>query len=80
MAALTSSKSRVLVQQCAQLLIDAGADVNSRSEDGLSPIFLAVKDNRVPIVDVLVFHGADISVKDSSGRTVKKRSNTFGLK
>lgn len=71
MAALTSSRSRVLVQQCAQLLVDAGADVSCRSEDGLTPLLLAVKDNRVPVVDLLVFHGADLDATDNSGRTVR---------
>ncbi|KAI5796870.1 hypothetical protein FPQ18DRAFT_303050 [Pyronema domesticum] len=49
--------------------IDKGIDVNTRSEDGTSPIHYAVMCNNLEAVKLLVSFGADINCKTNAGRT-----------
>ena len=49
-----------------EMLIDAGADLNARDEDGKTPIFEA---NDAPVVAALVRRGADPNARDSGGQT-----------
>ncbi|KAI2858584.1 hypothetical protein CBS147321_4988 [Aspergillus niger] len=48
--------------ETAQILIDAGANVNSRADLGVTPLFLAVQSNRLDLVKLLVDKGAEINV------------------
>ncbi len=51
-----------------QILIDKGANVNYRDkENGNTPIFNAVIENRTEIVKLLISHGADLHLKDHEG-------------
>jgi len=50
-------------------LIQARADVNSRSKDGLSPLHCAVMAVNLPAVARLVKAGADVNALDSWGYT-----------
>ena len=50
--------------------IKAGADVNERAPEGITPLMAAAQDNTNPeIIDVLIKAGADVNEKDSLGRT-----------
>jgi ankyrin repeat protein len=50
-----------------RLLVDAGANVNARSEDGQTPLLIAAAYfGASPVVRLLLDHGADPSVKVSS--------------
>jgi hypothetical protein len=49
--------------------IDKGVDINTRSEDGTSPIHYAVMCNNLEAVKLLVSFGADINCKTNAGRT-----------
>ena len=52
------------------LLIAAGADVNSRDSKGRTPIFFACKNHHLDDIRTLIAHGADVNAKDRIGQTV----------
>ena len=54
-------------------LLAKGADVNSRNENGYTPLFLAVDRGRMQIVQLLLDRGADASVRNNDGNTVGVR-------
>ena len=45
--------------ECAELLIQAGADVNERAADGLSALVIAAQSNHGDFAELLLDHGAD---------------------
>lgn len=49
-------------------LINKGANVNERDEDGRTPLHLATEKN-LEMVQFLVDHGAEINAKDNDGVT-----------
>ena len=53
----------------AQLLIDKGADVNVRNEDGWTPLIKAASANLPEVTRVLLTHHADLDVVDRLDRT-----------
>lgn len=53
-------------EEAVGALIDLGADVNKRNEEGETPLAFACKNGNVSIVDELISHGAKINVTDSS--------------
>jgi ankyrin repeat protein len=50
-------------------LIARGDDVNSRDEDGYTPLHLAAGNNSLDVARLLVDSGADINTKDEDGDT-----------
>ena len=52
---------------CAELLIDSGADIESRNKDGATPLFCAAFTGRTEIVKLLLKHGADPNARDHKG-------------
>lgn len=53
-----------------QSLISNGADVNSKNEDGLTPLHVAAVRNRGAVVKLLIDHGADVNTKTEDGQTL----------
>ncbi|CAG0909431.1 unnamed protein product, partial [Cyprideis torosa] len=47
---------------CAQLLVNAGADVNAQTANGMTPFLIAALMNHVEILRLLAHSGADISL------------------
>lgn len=72
-------------------LLEKGADVNARTvnplyPDGkpatataLTPLIAAVLENRADYVDILLRHGADPSLRDSSGRSAADYATAPGV-
>ena len=53
----------------AQLLLDAGSDVNAVDKNDITPLFMAISNNRIPMARFLIDRGANINAKDWYGRT-----------
>ena len=53
----------------ARLLIERGADPNTRSWDDQTPLHYASRDGHIEKARVLIEHGANVEVKDNNGRT-----------
>jgi ankyrin repeat protein len=56
--------------QAVKVLIGRGADVNARSEDGNTPLAIAVYEGHVEMADLLLAAGAEINAKYPGGATV----------
>lgn len=54
---------------CVKLLLEAGANVNSRNADGQTALHLACLSQSVETVDVLIKYKADITLTYRDGRT-----------
>ena len=55
--------------ELARLLIDKGADVNTRSVKGVTPLMVAAAHDNPPLIGVLVQAGADVEAKSANGKT-----------
>jgi ankyrin repeat protein len=53
----------------ARLLLDAGSDVNAVDKNDITPLFMAISNNRIPMARFLIDRGANINAKDWYGRT-----------
>lgn len=53
----------------ARVLIDSGADVNWIDGEGVTPLILAAFKNHLELVQLLLDHGADTTVRDQWDRT-----------
>ena len=49
-------------------LLEAGADVNSKNEDGQTALMMAAEHGRLRNVRALVLAGADINLVDAKGK------------
>lgn len=50
-------------------LIDGGASIDRRDDQGMTPLMLAVRTERPAMVDLLLKKGADVAARDDNGRT-----------
>ncbi|XP_054585222.1 fibronectin type 3 and ankyrin repeat domains protein 1 [Eptesicus fuscus] len=64
-------------QRVASLLIEAGADVNTKDKDGKTPLMVAVLNNHEELVQLLLDKGADASVKNEFGKGVLDMARVF---
>lgn len=55
--------------ESAQMLIDAGADINAEIEDWGSPLYAAVKNNHFDVVKLLLDRGARVDIKCTNAMT-----------
>lgn len=58
----------------ALALIEAGANVNVRDKDGVTPLMLAAERGRLQVFDALMEAGADVFAVDNSGRSILRRA------
>jgi ankyrin repeat protein len=56
--------------ETAKLLIEKGADVNAKNNNGWTPLYAAAIGDHTETVKLLIDKGADVNVKDSSGKTI----------
>jgi ankyrin repeat protein len=54
-------------QEMVDLLLDWGADIENRSGNGLTPLLIAVQDNRTDLVLHLIAKGADVTALSPFG-------------
>ena len=59
-------------------LIDKGADINIRFEDGKTALIHATERRKTEIVKTLLDKGADVNQKDSAGRTALQTAQEAG--
>ena len=52
-----------------RLLLEAGANPNTRGPDGQIPLHAAARAYNIPFVELLVSGGSDVNVADKEGRT-----------
>ena len=51
------------------LLLEAGADIDTQEQNGITALMLASLGGHTEIVRMLLEHGADIDVTDNEGMT-----------
>lgn len=56
-------------KDAAELLLELGADVNVRQEDGGTPLHIAVVLGRTELAELLIEKGADVNLKNRGGDT-----------
>ena len=61
-----------------QVLIDAGADIEAKDEEGRSAVFRASISGKCAVVKMLVEAGADVRVTDNKGNTCLHFAARFG--
>ncbi|MGB6063731.1 MAG: ankyrin repeat domain-containing protein [Desulfomonilaceae bacterium] len=64
--------------EVAELLLEAGADIDARDFDGRTALFEAALSGHLQVVVILLARGADVHVRDISGRTALTEANVWG--
>ena len=55
--------------ECEQILLDAGAKINTTDPDGISPVLIAIINGHYDAAGFLLDKGADPNLADETGRT-----------
>lgn len=61
-------------EKLLDLLLAAGAQINDRDKEGVTPLMFATRWNTLRMVQYLVAQGADVNARDNNGRTALMRS------
>jgi uncharacterized protein len=61
-------------------LIEQGADLNAKDENGRTALMYAVEQNRTEAAQTLLAKGADVNAQDKFGMTSLKKAKQFGYK
>jgi ankyrin repeat protein len=56
--------------ESVKILIDAGADVNAKGDNGAPPLFNAVIGGNPKVIELLVKSGANANLSNDDGRSV----------
>jgi ankyrin repeat protein len=65
--------------EAIQLLVQAGADINARDNNGMTPLILATSCGRPSRVKALLNLGADKTLQDNDGQTAFDRAKTHHI-
>ncbi len=64
-----------------RLLLDAGANINYKTNDGITPLLSAIYKSNQNVAKKLIMHGADVNVISPDGTSplhiLNQRKNTF---
>jgi ankyrin repeat protein len=52
-----------------QLILDRGADINAKDDEGKTALMFALESKNQYIAEYLLEQGADVSIKDNAGNT-----------
>ena len=75
--AMGFSRNQEHASEIVDLLVQAGADVNSKSKSTQeTPLIYATLYRRAPLVKALLDHGARVDISDWSGKTPKYRAKS----
>ena len=64
-------------EACAELLLRAGASVDTRDKQGRTPLMYAVQDNRLGMVKLLLEHKASYAARSADGVTAASWAATY---
>ena len=67
-------------EDTAKILLDHGAEVDTRAEDGRTPLMLAANKGDTDLVSLLLQAGADPTLTDKSGATAGSLATVKGYK
>lgn len=56
--------------ESVKILIDAGADVNAKGDNGCSPLFNAVIGRNPKVIELLIKSGSSAGLRNDDGRSV----------
>jgi ankyrin repeat protein len=65
-------------KETAQALLDRGAEIDSRAEDGRTPLMLAASKGNTNLVEFFLHAGADPALTDNSGATAASLASSKG--
>jgi ankyrin repeat protein len=65
-------------KETAKALLDRGAEIDSRAEDGRTPLMLAASKGNTDLVSFFLHEGADPSLTDKSGDTAASLASAKG--
>jgi ankyrin repeat protein len=65
---ITMDKRNIL--DLAQQLLKNGAEINRRDKDNETPLYLAIRGNRIELAKTLLERGADTNAENSNGQTL----------
>ena len=63
------TKGSIDLVECLPILIEKGAEVNARDEDGRTPLMFAAWHGHIFVVHILRRSGADLKARDKHGQT-----------
>lgn len=66
--------------ECVEVLINNGADVNKQSKTYLTPLHLAVHQEDLELITLLLENGADKSIVDLDGKTASEWTDDINIK
>ena len=62
-----------------KILIQRGADLNAKNDEGWSPLHYAVGENHLEVVKLLLDAGANVNVKENRGISPLDFASMFGF-
>lgn len=76
LSALVKSKCQEPVE-ITRLLIEKGADINARGQDGRTPLMIAAIKGYAEIVKLLIANGADVTIRSAKGETALSLAKAY---